>query len=215
MAKIARDFQRKKVYEAQRSIWDYKMPPVGNGSLQDVAGFVMQVILTLMWERLCLKYGRRVMRPFTVVEAGRKAASCSTDTLTFPSYERTMEQGYNMRQPWVICHEMAHMAIFHLLYTNMGSVSSHGPEFADAFVDIVREMLGYHEGDRLYEAFERHGVRQHVDSFRVPSPCKIENFYREYDESRYLARFRDAGKAIMVGGDDLGMNCNCKREWSE
>ena len=204
MGKISRDFQRKKIYDAQRSIWDYRMPPVGDGSLRDIADFITRIMHTTTWERLCMKYGRRLSRPFAVVETGTKTATCSTAMLTFPNYKKTMKiDGYNLCQPWVICHEVAHMAVFHLVYTRMGHVAPHGPEFADAYVDLALEMLGVREGNRLYEAFDDYGVVQHVSSFSLPSEREIENFYQDYDESWYLAKYRETGKAIVVGGADI------------
>ena len=199
MGNVARDFQRKKVYTAQRSIWDYQMPPVGNGDLDDVRDYVIEIMASSCWGRLCRKYGRRPTRPFAILETGRKSAMCSTAILTFPSYEKTMEKGYNIRQPWVICHEMAHMATFHLIYTNLGKVAPHGPEFADAYVNLVTVMLGNTEGMRLHEAFERHGVKQQVTSFKIPTDAQIEAFYREYDETWEINRYRNSNKAVIVG----------------
>ena len=199
MGNVARDFQRKKVYTAQRSIWDYQMPPVGNGDLDDVRDYVIEIMASSCWDRLCRKYGRRPSRPFAIVETGRKSAMCSTAILTFPSYEKTMVHGFNMRQPWVICHEMAHMATFHLVYTNIGKVAPHGPEFADAYVHLVTEMLGNTEGMRLYEAFERHGVKHQVNSFKVPTDAQIEAFYGEYGETWEINRYKNSGKAVIVG----------------
>ena len=207
MCKIARDFQRNKVYAAEGSIWNDQMPPVGSGSLLDVRDYAQEIMMSDSWARLCRKYGRCTTRPFVVMESGRTRVMCTTAAIRFPSYEASIEKGFNMRQPWVICHEMAHMATFHLLYTQKGQIAAHGPEFADAYVDLVTGVLGKNEGKRLFDAFERHGVKQKVTAVNVPSNEQMEDFYLEYDESWKLERYVEYGKALMVGGaQDSGVS---------
>ena len=200
MGKIARDFQRNKVYAAQESIWDYQMPPVGSGSLLDVRDYVLKIMTSDSWTRICEKYGRCPTRPVVVMESGRTRASCSTATITLPSYEATIKKGFNMRQPWLICHEMAHMATSHLIYTHMGQIASHGPEFADAYVNLVTGNLGKTEGERLFKAFERRGVKQEVIGFNIPTDAQMADFYLLYDESWKIKWYKNSRKIAVAGG---------------
>ena len=205
MDKEACDFQEKSVGLAEASTW-LEIKRVF-GSLLEIRDYVHKIMMSDSWSRICRKYGRLPSRPVAVAENNTNSVWHSTAILMFASlksntFSDTIDAIY-VRQRWFICHQMAHMATGHLVYTHLGKVAVHGPEFADAYLNLVIEMLGVAEGARLLAAFERYGVKHEVTSFDAPTSAQMEAYYRENDDSWRLKRLKNISKAIIVGDEPL------------
>ncbi|RME32926.1 MAG: hypothetical protein D6786_09110 [Gammaproteobacteria bacterium] len=77
---------------------------------------------------------------------GRRRAGAGPDFITLPRWSR---------RPWIVCHELAHVAVVPLL----PHIEPHGREFCRAYLDLVGRQWGAEARQALAAAFAAGGVR--------------------------------------------------------
>ena len=144
--KEKRDSQRGRVYKSERqcSFYHFKQT-IPTDELQE---WTEANILTKSWFRK--RYGNR----YPKVEAGRSRG------VAIGSH--TIKLGVVMRNPWVICHEVAHTL-------NVGD--SHGPAFARTFIFLIERAVGKEEAAELERNMRANRVKIKPKSW-LPKPTR-------------------------------------------
>lgn len=122
---MKRDTQKSRVYKSEwaSKFYEFKQT-IPNDELQE---WTEQNILSKSWFRK--RYGNR----YPKVELGRsRGAAWGSSRITL---------GVRMRNPWVICHEVAHT-----LTTQYGG---HGPEFTRTFLFLIERVVGKEQAAEL------------------------------------------------------------------
>lgn len=131
-----RDFQRGKIYKAEKKAFSFFTERL---SLEESAKFAQSIYGSAY---VLKKYPTRLVcdRRIEVEDGrGRKTACGGYGYIKLPKWSR---------QRWVIVHETAHTL----------TPDSHGPQFARCYLDLVYRYLGEIEGDALKTAFAECGV---------------------------------------------------------
>lgn len=139
-----RDSQRSRVYKSEYQCGFYEfMQTIKSDELQQ---WTEQNILGRAWFRK--RYGNKYPR----VEVGRSKGQA------FGSH--TIKLGVVMRNPWVICHEVAHTL-------TVGDM--HGSEFARTFIFLIERVVGKDEGAELERHMRENRVKIKPKSW-IPKP---------------------------------------------
>ncbi|MEM7167617.1 MAG: hypothetical protein AAF581_19345 [Planctomycetota bacterium] len=134
-----RDQQRARLYDAEEGV-DAGRVFV---SLDDTQAFVDSITTSAFWERI--PNAPRVIR----VRDGRgRRHACAADAwfgaeLRLPRWSRNQ---------LIVLHELAHTI-------TPSHCASHGPEFAGAYLHLVRRFLSEEHYDALHESFRRADVQ--------------------------------------------------------
>lgn len=132
-----RDFQRQKVYDAERQ-WGYDKTVnkfhAREMTLEEIYDVVVKMFESReIKKRITLKNGK-----------GCRRATCSSGkfevVLTFPKWARQMP---------TVCHEVAHA----VAYDHM-----HGPEFCRAMLKLVRDFIGGPQASLLQKFYMKNRV---------------------------------------------------------
>lgn len=136
MARV-RDSQRSKVYAAERTVW-WNTPRVDR-TLGDVQEFVDRVLTR---KRVVKRFGQKKARITAARRGGSSYVFVGSNVIHLNPEHASNTQ--------LVLHELAHV---------LAPFSSHGHEFADAYLFLVREVMGVEIGDRLKAAFKQKRVR--------------------------------------------------------
>ena len=130
-----RDFQRSKVYKAERGAWEC-CDPEKLLSLEECQKLIKKAVRFM---------GRRCI-PKVTDGRGRRRATFKFGALrggpqiALPKWSRTR---------WVILHEYAHAV----------ADDHHGPKFTRAYIKLVRRFIGKIEAEILKIAFKQYRVK--------------------------------------------------------
>jgi len=160
MTDRVRDFQRSRVYRAEREAFGdtfeayrERMVPRANGRWVDSNGVRLARTRTWRADALrsvaeCQAFVDSLELPFPIVVASGKARrkggayqQRGVATIALPLWARVRP---------VILHEVAH---------HIANGDRHGPAFTQAYVALVTETLGKDAGGRLHRAFREHRVK--------------------------------------------------------
>lgn len=138
MYKRERDTQRKRVYAAERVLDDY-------GRIENVSEIQVYVnkIWASKWARKHFRMACACFSPLVADGRGTRIARGGWQRLNLPRWARTKT---------VILHELTHA-----LLPDEGA--SHGWQFAKAYLDIVRHVLGREAAAKLKAAYRQYHVR--------------------------------------------------------
>ena len=127
-----RDFQRKKVYQAEEqcSFWNI-------ASVLDIHQIEMLVKLISEWAE--------VPRP-EIIEDGHQMVFATQDSIVLP-YPASKTLPY-------ILHEMSHVINY-----NSKNADHHGVYFSETYLSVVREFIGVDASLELQQSFEKHKVK--------------------------------------------------------
>ncbi len=165
-----RDNQRSRVYRAEETVdWE----ALGAGAMLDLEACrrLAREISSSSWWRAAFP-GATVEVPVRDGR-GRRRAGAGPGYITLPRWSR---------RPWILCHELAHIAVTPLL----PQIEPHGREFCRAYLDLVGRQWGHPARQALTEAFLAHRVR-------------IEGSDREAWQER-RRRSERGGKPVPSGG---------------
>jgi putative metallohydrolase (TIGR04338 family) len=160
----ARDFQKGKLYKAERIALGH----TGDGSelatVEAVQAFVDKVLASAWTRRTFPQCRTRV----TVLDGrGRRAACSEGGAIRMPRWSRSR---------WVTLHELAHEIYDR---TSAGAMArkgaaAHGWQFAERYLLLVRHFLGAEAHEKLRAAFKAHRVRYSAPrASRAPSPAAL------------------------------------------
>jgi hypothetical protein len=163
-----RDTQRKRVYKAEHdsSFYEFKQT-IPSDELQE---WTENNILSKPWFRK--RYGNRYPR----VELGRSRGAAYGTSL--------IRLGVRMRNPWVICHEVAH--------TLTTGDPGHGAEFTRTFLFLIERVVGKEQAAELERNMRANGVKIKPKSW-LPKPTRNPEPYdanKTYKPSRYRAQLK-------------------------
>jgi len=134
-----RDFQRKKLYESESScsFWNE-----------------LQILSSLKVKRLVQKISlwANIASPkicYSSHKNGRYLAYATASDLALP-FPLAKSVPF-------ICHEMSHVINYQL-----GPADHHGPNFATAYLEVVKTFMGHMEYEELKESFTEHKVKWRV-----------------------------------------------------
>lgn len=146
----ARDTQRKRLYDAERTILAWgrcKGDPLS--TVEECQAFVDKVMAS-RW--VATRWRRKV-----TVRPGhghtRATGSPTSGIIQLPTWSRF---------PLVILHELAHVL------NTTSSYAPHGPEFAGLYAALVERHIGVAAATELRAAFKTHRVRSNLKA--VPAP---------------------------------------------
>ena len=136
-----RDFQRKRVYDAERELFPVeKFPP-------DLTLWECEQLLHRMYRDA--RYGEmekaKKGAPVLKDGRGRRRAGYSR-----PRHAIALPRYY--RKAWVVAHEVAHTFVDH------NRVPGHGAEFMAVYIDLLERHCGM-DGPALVKYFTERGVR--------------------------------------------------------
>ena len=138
-----RDSQRSKVYGAEHACtWTEWQQTIPNDQLQY---WLDKNILSRAWFRR--RWGNRRV----TVELGKGGGLAYTSRFTV---------GVQARNPWVFCHEMAHI---------LTKGAAHGPEFTRVYLFLVEKVIGKAEAMELRQKFRAKRVKVASPSV-IPAP---------------------------------------------
>lgn len=140
-----RDSQRSKVYAAERAVFP-GVPRVAR-TLGDVQDFVDRVLAR---KRVIKRFGQKKAR---ITAARRGGASYVFDGSNVMHINPD-----HAPNTMLMLHELAHV---------LAPLARHGHEFADAYLFLVREMMGREAHDKLKAAFKAKRVRTKAKAKRV------------------------------------------------
>ena len=171
-----RDSQKGRVYksEHQCSFYHFKQT-IPSDELQE---WTENNILSKPWFRK--RYGNR----YPKVELGRSRGVAYGSSL--------IRLGTKMRNPWVICHEVAHTL-------NVGD--SHGPAFARTFIFLIERVVGKDEAAELERHMRANRVKIKPKSW-LPKPTRNPEPY-DFDKTYKPSRYRAQLKRKMKGINDV------------
>lgn len=136
----ARDSQRQRLYDAENLMPEY-YHKIGRGSLAEAEAFVAMVLGTTWWQ----SHPHHLPRLRITGGAKHGLANRGKARIALPPFARTK----------LIClHELAH-----ILTPVTADVAAHGPEFAQAYIDLVGQFMGEDVARRLRAVFQRGNVK--------------------------------------------------------
>jgi hypothetical protein len=212
---VTRDFQRKKVYQAERFAFNlidghnshgpYADEDVDFYNLDRCREYVNEVLASEAW----LSLGVDLDQP-PQVESGARALRPS---LTL--YPQAISLPEHQRRRWIIVHELSHLAVSYLYDRSfnqdrgffyfrdlLSEVAPHGAEFTGINLYLVRGLFGEH----AYEILQRSYKERRVKVLPFVPRCRVcrseltpERSTRRYcsDSCRYVhhTRKRRSAKA--------------------
>lgn len=150
-----RDYQRSKVYRAEREagLVTYDDPPPELETVESCEEFVRRIVATDAWRKLGGWHGRIVVRPGFGATSARGGGRGGGVQLTLPRWAR---------KPAVILHELAHALTYHQRSAAGATgrrFAAHGREFCANYLALVRLRLGPAAEAKLRAAFRANRVR--------------------------------------------------------
>lgn len=147
----ARDNQRQRLYTAEDSAMETHL---GYTRKQTIANADLQawVDKAMAHPAVQRRWGLRKIR-VTLTHGGANN----------PHHSNEIALGVGTRNPWVICHEIAHSLTPH-------AMAGHGPEYAGVYLFLIKTLVGADAAKALREAFRQGKVR--VSNKAVPQPTK-------------------------------------------
>jgi hypothetical protein len=142
---VDREFQKKKLYTAERSLADVRLWGYHEATSTplDTARFLDKVIHSATFQR---RWGQRSIRLRYVAQL--QGAHALIDTISLPTRERIVT-------PLLVLHELAHCVC--------PTWERHGRLFAATYLELVRlfhpDKLAY---SQLKEAFRSHGIKKNA-----------------------------------------------------
>jgi putative metallohydrolase (TIGR04338 family) len=145
---MTRDFQRSKVYAAERSALSGDPTPDW-ATVKEVQVFVNRITRTQWW--LKRSWNERHRNREVLVVDGRGSSSGRafwsarrrTAVIALPRWARSR---------WVVCHELAHLM-------TPDRFAPHGAEWAANYLALVRRWIGPDAADALEASFVRDRVK--------------------------------------------------------
>lgn len=136
-----RDFQRKRVYDAERELFPVEdFPP-------DLSLWECEQLLHHMYRDARYQGLEKARTSVPVLKDGRgrrrAGYSRGQHVISLPRY---------YRKAWVVAHEVAHTLVDH------NRVPGHGEEFMAVYIDLLERYCGM-DGGRLLGYFAERGVR--------------------------------------------------------
>ena len=137
--------QTDSLYRVEHRIWQEL--GAREYTLADLRNMAERIVWSPFWDRLTGDFNPYAARG---VELDGKCAIGEAATVN-----RTMHFGPGNRTDFVLCHELAHVAV-----DDMGCTEQdhHGPRFAFAYVELVGYAISIHAGRALRRAFRRAGI---------------------------------------------------------
>lgn len=182
---MPRDTQRSKLYAAERATFndaDWRNQAM---DLADCEALVRRIERSASWAKLMAERPHPIYGGWgrITVEAGRGGGMAhGTNLITLGVYGR---------RPWVILHELAHLATTRVHGDH--AAAAHGWQFASIYLRLVRRWLGKPERDALRAAFRAHGVR-----YTAPRAKRQLTDEQKAELTARLARAREARAARPV-----------------
>ena len=147
----ARDSQRSKVYAAETKAFEAE--PVDLPEVADVERFIAHVCSL---GRVRESFPELGARTITVGDGRRRRSACADS------------RGVNMprwsRRRWLVLHELSHT----IMGRRHRNAVSHGWQYAEIYLLLVRHVLGVPAHDRLKAEFKAHRVRFREPRKRAP-----------------------------------------------
>jgi putative metallohydrolase (TIGR04338 family) len=143
---MARDFQRSKLYKAERKVLPLFDKSELFSDMNELKAYCELIKETDYWKKH--KGWKRVK-----VKDGRARQSAC-----YWSHDRSVAFPKGLRTPCVAIHEMAHC----LTHKTTGdNYVGHGTHFCGHYIKLVNELLGYEMAMKLQKQFDEDGVRYH------------------------------------------------------
>jgi len=136
-----RDFQRKRVYDAERELFPVeKFPP-------DLNLWECEQLLHRMYRDARYQGMEKAKAGAPILKDGRGRRRAGYSR---PKHVISLPRYY--RKAWVVAHEVAHTFVDH------NRVPGHGEEFMAVYIDLLERFCGM-DGARLLSHFSERGVR--------------------------------------------------------
>ena len=136
-----RDFQRKRVYDAERDLFPVeRFPP-------DLSLWECEQLLHRMYRDTRYRDMEKARASVPVLKDGRGRRRAGYSR---PKHVISLPRYY--RKAWVVAHEVAHTFVDH------NRVPGHGEEFMAVYIDLLERYCGM-DGARLLGHFTERGVR--------------------------------------------------------
>lgn len=181
MSHSQRDSQRKRLYDAERSVYTME---------QTIPNDMLQIFVDEVMDKRAIlsRWGRRHL----VVRLARGGGRV-WDGLPY------IDLGVVARCEWVILHEIAHQL-------TPETYADHGPEFAGIYLFLVKTVLGPTEATRLREAMRVHKVRISNRALPEASSHSVTEIRERQQTKKAAARLRankERFQTEQISMDDL------------
>ena len=150
MSKHIRDFQRSKVYYAQR---------VFHEKMKGKVKFIGYESSILFWDKYFKKLlnSKFIKNNYPTIERIEVIESKNgPNTSSFMSWGGIIGLNYLNKEEPVALHEFAHTMTYHM---NGFDTPGHGKEFCECFLDLVKYRLGKKAAELLEETFKECEVK--------------------------------------------------------
>lgn len=149
----ARDSQRRKVYTAEQKAFEGQ--PIDLPEIADIERYIAHVCSL---GRVKESFPKLVARPVMVGDGRRRRSACGNSAgISMPRHSR---------KRWVVLHELAHTIIHRI--PGGWTMAGHGWEYCEAYLTLVRHVMGVDAHDRLKAEFKAHRVRYKAPRQRKP-----------------------------------------------